>query len=272
MAIINGKDVKADFIEVGEFFPYVEPRAGDPKQIVFHESVGTRDPFNFLKLKGYGVHFVIMGDGKIIQHADPFTRLKHAGGLNEYGVGIEIVNPYTSVKGVWNKIINAKWAWKGKYTVPTLAQVESTKKLVDFLTQNIKTIPNIVVYPYAMGAVKGADFNLGGLWSHQWGKDHHADGSFITLFMQLINEGNDVKSAYNEAINKATTLNGDTSNIEPKTMDAQNNSLNNDNDGSLNLDPVKIIKNLGIGVTLLGVGKVSLDILNNYLKNRKKRR
>lgn len=98
----------------------------------------------------YGVHLIGAPDGHISQHADLLTAsLTHAGHLNRYSIGWEIVNPYTARKlaAPFDRTIAAKWwTWvpKGaprKYTLPTEAQIEMVELFVPWLVEQLPHVP-----------------------------------------------------------------------------------------------------------------------------------
>ncbi len=138
-------------LEVGERFE-ARKRTKKPTHIVIHESVtkSRSRTVDVLKAKGYGVHFIIDGDGSISQHCDPLKESPiHANQLNSSSVGIEIVNPYYPhlISEPWIVTEPAQW-WchvlKGKlseYVAPTEAQTKSCRALIEWLCGEISTIP-----------------------------------------------------------------------------------------------------------------------------------
>lgn len=127
-------------------------RDKSPTHIVIHESVTTsRDKtVAVLNKKGYGVHFIIDGDGSITQHCDPLRESPiHANQLNSSSIGIEIVNPYYPHRAVdpWIVTELAQW-WThvpkdraAEYVKPTDAQIKACRALVVYLCEMIETLP-----------------------------------------------------------------------------------------------------------------------------------
>src|SRR5690606_36552228 len=132
-------------IRLGQFQPTIssDPGPGDPggtgsrwdrwQQLILHETV-TRSVDSTVKVllkRKLGVQLIVGPDGEVTQHGDlADDRLAHAGGHNSPSVGIEVVNPYypkyASAKHPWKRVIDAPWAHRRRYVVPTPEQAEAT--------------------------------------------------------------------------------------------------------------------------------------------------
>lgn len=162
--------------------------------VVLHEPAGV-NPERTLRRKGYGCHFIVHGDGAVVQHNDLARRVVHGGAMNDRSVGIEIINPYYGPpKDLWIDEIKAPWAHKGRYLVPTLAQLEATAVLLDALTSCcVEGVEIPRAWPgYSDGVLEmGADKNAWdrpGIAAHIY-EGRHADGSFPVLYCWLRMEG-----------------------------------------------------------------------------------
>jgi hypothetical protein len=95
-------------------------------ELIIHESV-TRSAVStvaVLQRRKLGVHLIVAPDGRVFQHADlAHARLAHAGGHNGPSVGVEVVNPYYPYllrdDLPWRRTIDAPWAHKDAYVLPT---------------------------------------------------------------------------------------------------------------------------------------------------------
>ena len=101
-------------------------------ELVVHETVtrSVDDTVRVLKKRGLSVHLVLGPEGVFTQHGDLASDvLWHAGRHNAASIGVEVVNPYYPKHlkpGLpWSRVIEAPWAHKGQYVLPTLAQAEA---------------------------------------------------------------------------------------------------------------------------------------------------
>ncbi len=189
-------------------------------ELIVHETVtrSVRDTVKVLNERGLGVHLIMGPNGEITQHGDLLDDLLwHASQHNPMSVGIEVVNPYypkyLKAGMPWTKVINAGWAHKGRYVVPTPKQAEAVARLIFWITSSkVKglSIPRKWIglsgNRLAMEQVSGANRRNPGVYAHTY--FNHADGSWLILYAYLrINKGRTQDQAYNEAIRLATTSN-----------------------------------------------------------------
>jgi hypothetical protein len=185
--------------------------------IVVHESV-TRTVEAMeatLRRKQYGVHCTLPPEGGIIQHNPLEHRLHHAGGLNGPAGGYEIINPYYPKDmrsgGPWTKVIDAPWAHKGQYVVPTHEQLEALVALLyatfDASARGLIAVPRS--WPglrgnrMRMGLISGEPRDQHGIHAHHYSA--HADGGFPVLYAYLrMERGLNPAQAYSLAIDLAT--------------------------------------------------------------------
>ncbi|MCA9561733.1 MAG: N-acetylmuramoyl-L-alanine amidase [Myxococcales bacterium] len=186
-------------------------------EVVVHESV-TRSAGStvaVLQRRGLGVHLMVAPDGSVTQHGDLLDdRLAHAGGHNGPSVGLEVVNPYYPThlrEGLpWSRVIDAPWAHRDRYVLPTPEQAEATARLLGWLTSPEAvglTIPRswrgIADGQLAMGRVPNGDTREPGVWAHHY--FHHADGAWPVLYAWLrLEAGLAPCAAYEEAVRRAT--------------------------------------------------------------------
>jgi hypothetical protein len=184
-------------------------------EVIVHESVTTsaETTVRVLKRRKLGVHLIVAPDGRVTQHGDlAADRLAHAGGHNGPSVGIEIVNPYydrLKTGSPWSRVINAPWAHKDRYVVPTPEQAEATAQLVAWLTSpnaDGLSIPRTWIglegTRLAMGRIADGDQRRPGIWAHH--RFHHADGSWPVLYAWLrLATGLAPCAAYEEAVRLA---------------------------------------------------------------------
>lgn len=162
--------------------------------LVIHESV-TRDAgttYRVLQRRGLSVHLGVEADGTIVQWAPLDRRCAHAGDtLNATSIGVELTNPYyprlLRAGDPWTAVIDAPWAQRGRYVVPTLAQLEATAQLVAWLTLDA---PESVRVPMEWPGLDGSSMRMGrvtgarrGIVAHTY--VGHADGAFPTLYAWL---------------------------------------------------------------------------------------
>lgn len=186
-------------------------------ELIVHESVtrSAADTVAVLKRRRLGVHLIVAADGRVTQHGDLANdRLAHAGGHNGPSVGIEVTNPYYPKylrDGLpWSRVIDAPWAHRDRYVVPTPEQAEATAKLVVWLTSPDAvglSIPRTWIGldggRIAMGRVAGADQRRPGVYAHH--NFHHADGAWPVLYAWLrLEAGLAPCAAYEEAVGLAT--------------------------------------------------------------------
>ncbi len=157
-------------------------RSGRPvTEVVVHESVtrSAEGTVAVLKRRGLGVHLIVAPDGRVTQHGDLASdRLAHAGGHNGPSVGIEVVNPYYGDQlrkgSPWSRVIDAPWAHRGRYVVPTAEQAEAAAQLVAWLSSPAaglsipRTWVGLAGTRLAMGTVAGADARRPGIYAHHY--------------------------------------------------------------------------------------------------------
>ncbi len=199
-------------------------------ELIIHETVtrSVETTVAVLRERKLGVHLIVDADGSVTQHGDlQDARLAHAGGHNGPSVGLELINPYYGARlkptDPWKRVINAPWAHRGSYVVPTFEQVEATSKLIAWLTSdnaNELQIPREWIGytggTLRMGRVAGADARRPGVYAHHF--FHHADGLFPVLYAWLrLEAGLAPSTAYEEAIRRATgaTKQIDVSDLDP---------------------------------------------------------
>ena len=185
-------------------------------EVIVHESVtrSAADTVAVLERRRLGVHLVVAADGRVTQHGDlAHDRLAHAGGHNGPSVGIEVTNPYYPKylrDGLpWSRVIDARWAHRGRYVLPTPEQAEATSRLVGWLTSPAAeglSIPRTWIgldgAQLAMGRVEGADHRRPGVYAHH--AFGHADGSWLVLYAWLrLDAGIGPCAAYEEAAGRA---------------------------------------------------------------------
>jgi len=186
-------------------------------ELILHETVtrDVRSTVRVLERRGLGVHLIVGPDGEVTQHGDlAIDQLAHAGSHNRASVGIEVVNPYypSLLKPClpWSEVIDAPWAHKGKYVLPTPAQAEATALLVAWLTSPAVCGLNIprdwlglADGRLAMGRVEAAGRRRPGIYAHHY--FGHADGAWLALYAWLrIEAGLTPEAAYREAVARAS--------------------------------------------------------------------
>ena len=193
------------------------PRRSPVTEIVVHETVTTsvERTIRALKRRRLGVHFIVGPDGEVTQHGDPVRdRLSHASGHNDSAVGIEAVQPYYPEfchPGLpWCRIIDAPWAHRKSYVLPTPEQAEATAQLLAWLThpdtpgldipRNWLTVTDDKL---SLGRVPGAQQPQSGILPHM--AFGHADGAWLVLYAWLrLEAGLSPCFAYEEAAELAT--------------------------------------------------------------------
>jgi hypothetical protein len=186
-------------------------------ELVLHETVTTsvNSTIAVLQRRKLGVHFIVGPYGSVTQHNDlALDRLAHAPPHNKRSVGIEVVTPfypdYLGEGQPWKEVINAKWAHKKRYVVPTLEQAEATSRLIEWLTSDA-AIPLRIPRHWvgfkkshmAMGRILTGRLPKPGVWAHTF--FGHSDGAWLVLYSWLrIEAGLDPENAYDEAVQRAT--------------------------------------------------------------------
>lgn len=185
-------------------------------EVIVHETVtrSVASTIRVLEKRKLGVHLIIGPDGEVTQHGDlARDRLAHAGGHNAESVGIEVVNPYYPrylKPGLpWSTVIEAPWAHKRRYVVPTPEQAEATSRVVAWLTSPAAEglcIPRCWVglaqASLAMGRVPRSRRSTPGIYAHHY--FGHADGAWLVLYTWLrIVAGLEPADAHREATARA---------------------------------------------------------------------
>jgi hypothetical protein len=183
-------------------------RKEEPVEIILHESVtrSRKAACKILKKKRCSVHYSNDRDGSVHRHADPRKYYTiHAGrGHNKRSIGIEIINRYYGKYAAdGEKVIDAVWAHKGKYILPTRVQMESVWRLIQHLEVEFDEIP--IEFPCVARDGTGDNrrqfvFRWGrhkehtkpGITAHH--RHHHADGLFAEhyCFMRSLGYSPDV--------------------------------------------------------------------------------
>lgn len=200
-------------------------KPGGVTEFIQHETVSTNWKGTVATLspktlknpngRNLGVHFIIDYDGSIYQHGDIETDiLWHAGPHSNMSVGTELVNPYYPAyipkkNSPWTTVIDAPWADKGKYVVPTIQSLEANFLLTEWLISEHSglKIPriwhSIVGDTFDMDRITRGEKPSPGVYSHT--NFAHADGSFPSLYNWLRGErGLDSQNALAETLRAAT--------------------------------------------------------------------
>jgi len=192
-------------------------RAGRPvTELVIHETVtrSAEETVAVLKKRRLSVHLILDEHGRFTQHGDLANdNLAHASQHNVASVGIEVVNPYypSYLKpGMpWSTVIDAPWAHKKKYVLPTLAQAEAVARFVEWVTSpaSCLAIPRTWIglagTKLAMAEVESAAKLKPGVYAHHY--FGHADGSLLVLYAWLRLEGGLApEAAFAEAVRRGT--------------------------------------------------------------------
>jgi hypothetical protein len=159
---------------------------------------------------------VIDHEGTVFQHGDLAEVMQHAGpDHNPASVGIEVVNPYyprdLKTTSPWRRVITAPWAHEGLYVVPTLAQAETTAKLVAWLTSAPhpalgipRRWPGLRDGLFSMSRLKASRAG-DGIYAHLY--FGHADGAWLALYTWLrLEAGLPPTEAYVEAVRRASRV------------------------------------------------------------------
>lgn len=161
---------------------------------ILHESVTKtwRQAVNVLLRRRLGVQIVIHTDGSVTQHADLLAQCSHCGGGRNKGtIGIEAVNRYYGKHAQrGDAVIDAVWAHKRRYILPTQEQMGTLWTVVQWLASERAGVP------LAFPAVTGPDFYWGrvkvspkasGIVAHH--RSAHADGLFAEHYLLCRNMG-----------------------------------------------------------------------------------
>jgi len=192
-------------------------RTGKPvTELVIHESVtrSAADTVAVLRQRKLGVHLVLDEHGGFTQHGDlAADRLAHASQHNGPSIGIEVVTPYypSYLKSgmAWSTVIDAPWAHKKKYVLPTPAQAEAVARFIEWVTSHASTLAiprtwiGLAGSALAMGTVESATKLRPGLYAHHY--FGHADGAWLVLYAWLrLEAGLAPEAACDEAVQRAT--------------------------------------------------------------------
>jgi hypothetical protein len=199
-------------IVVGKVFPLKDTprRRKEPTEIVIHESVvrGRDGTERVLGRRGLSVEYTVDRDGSVHQHVKDVKkrRCQHAGGKhNARSVAIEVCNRYYGGKAEeGEQVIKAKWAHRGKYIVPTAAQLEAVWRLVCYLDTIFET--GLRSFPGAKDTFRwGRDEDVasavGVKAHHRWA---HADGLFIEHYCACRDRGLSADEALDWTLRSAT--------------------------------------------------------------------
>lgn len=193
-------------IDAGEALTSYSRGATEITEVVIHESVtvSREATVKVLKARNLGVHYIVDRDGSVTQHAPLARQCAHASSPhNVRSVALEIVNPYYGNRALEGQpTIEAVWAHKGVYTLPTLGQLEAAW---DTLGVILAACPKIKLeFPGAAGDgftwgrfpwhKTDPSKRPGGVSAHaRW---DHADGLFIEYYFACRARGHDPISAY----------------------------------------------------------------------------
>ena len=192
-------------------------RAGKPvTELVIHETVtrSAEETVSVLKKRRLSVHLILDEHGRFTQHGDLANdNLAHASQHNVASVGIEVVNPYypSYLKpGMpWSTVIDAPWAHKKKYVLPTPSQAEAVARFVEWVTSPAsglaipRTWIGLAGTKLAMAEVESAAKLKPGVYAHHY--FGHADGSLLVLYAWLrLEAGLAREAAFAEAVRQGT--------------------------------------------------------------------
>ena len=192
-------------------------RAGKPvTELVVHETVtrSAEETVAVLKKRRLSVHLILDEHGRFTQHGDlADDNLAHASQHNAASVGIEVVNPYypsyLKPDMAWSTVIDAPWAHKKKYVLPTPAQAEAVARFVEWATSPAaglaipRTWIGLAGTKLAMAEVESAAKLKPGVYAHHY--FGHADGSLLVLYAWLrLGAGLASEAAFAEAVRRGT--------------------------------------------------------------------
>jgi hypothetical protein len=182
-------------------------RGQEVEQLVLHESVTrTGDAaVKVLERRKLGVHYVVDRDGSLSYHAPATKACSHAGsGHNRKSIGLEVINRYYGDKAVeGEEVIEAVWAHKGKYILPTEAQMSALWMLFAWLVARWD-VP--IEFPgggdyFSWGRL--SDHNKPGVMAHhRWA---HADGLFPEHYLLCRSLGADHANAWSATVRAASS-------------------------------------------------------------------
>lgn len=190
-------------------------RVGKPvTELVIHETVtrSAEETVAVLKKRRLSVHLIIDEHGRFTQHGDlADDNLAHASQHNAASVGIEVVNPYypsyLKPDMAWSTVIDAPWAHKKKYVLPTPAQAEAVARFVEWATSPAaglaipRTWIGLAGTKLAMAEVESAAKLKPGVYAHHY--FGHADGSLLVLYAWLrLEAGLAPDAAFAEAVRR----------------------------------------------------------------------
>jgi len=192
-------------------------RAGKPvTELVIHETVtrSAADTVAVLRKRRLSVHLILDEHGRFTQHGDLVVdRLAHASQHNGASIGIEVVTPYypeyLKPGMAWSTVIDAPWAHKKKYVLPTPAQAEAVARFIEWVTSPAsglaipRTWIGLAAGALTMGQVESAAKLRPGLYAHHY--FGHADGAWLVLYAWLrLEAGLAPEAAFDEAVRRAT--------------------------------------------------------------------
>ena len=167
-------------------------------QILLHESVSSTwsKTVNVLLRRHLGVHLLVRKDGTAIQTCDLARRTVHAGRQNSRSVAVEAISDYYGHRAKTGQtVINAIWAHKKKYILPSSRMLDTIWKLVSWTTEHTEV-------PLTFPATEDGKFRWGrgewkkpGIVAHH--RSAHADGCFVEHYCQLRSFGHDHGAAWN---------------------------------------------------------------------------
>lgn len=182
-------------------------------EIVIHEPAvrGRAATLATLSRKGLSVHYTIERDGSVEQHAPLDRQCAHAGSPhNRRSVALEVINRYYGASAVEGElVIDAVWAHRKRYIVPTPEQLEASWGVVAEVLAACPDIPRS--FP---GVVEGDTFRWGRYlgapmpakrpWGivahHRW---DHADGLFPEHYCLMRSLGHSPGAAYQLTLDAA---------------------------------------------------------------------
>lgn len=235
--VVRGVPVAAEglrarnFLEVGVERLKASGRRDRVVALILHEVAGrtVAGTIDRLRSQGYGIHAICSPAGELTQHTDLVSDVvSHALGHNGHSIGIEVVSPYypdiVRPGDPWSRAIDAPWAHKGRYVLPTPAQAEATARFVEWCLG--RPTPDVDV-PRHWPALSGSSFMLGpvaacarpvaGVYAH-YHVGNHADAAWLCLYSWLrLEAGLDPEAAYEEAARRAAGTRGrvDVSDLVP---------------------------------------------------------
>lgn len=184
-------------------------RRSPPSHIVLGESetLSLAEAEAQLDFSGRGAHFLIDGNGVIIQHGDPGAdTLKFGGHIDDYCVHIVTVNPVQrnrshAVPTAWaeTRSDEPRWwkSWISQYVAPNEAQIRSVELLIRFLLERYPTIklafPSSYLGPYLsrMGGCKAGAIPDSGIYARR-DLFRCQDGRYLLERMSEVLVGKDI--------------------------------------------------------------------------------